>query len=195
MIIPNKDTFYRLAFEGKCGNTPKMWRSAVEFIKDTKKNKNSLYGVRSLKPMSSLCEYDLDKKGVISYIIKNRIPTEDRIITSIPENQDLLEHLECLQGEFTINSNLEFELYYTKKYGFMRKMLSKHGKIIYGKKALHLINMYCDSRSVDMIFNLFTQYSEPGKFPTIEFTCIPFGIERFGIDKSMNTIIWEVRHY
>lgn len=200
MQISSKIEFYRLAMNGLCGNTPKMWNNHVSFLMELHNPSiinmadyndivlDSNIGIRFLKVGHKITTPRINVEDIGYFLRKNNINDGEYIITRVPSNQEI-ERDDTLQGEIKYFSNGELCLYYTNVYGYLREKLSKHGKHAFGLTAKMLMQKYLDYNSYEDIMCLLDMY----KNSTIEFAFLPSGIKNFGIYKNRRTIIWEVR--
>lgn len=188
--IKTKQDFYRLTNQGLCGNTPRTWNSAEEFFQDFDGTADEKVGIRSLNISSPTCKSAVLVSELLSETVV--LHPGSFVITRIPARQD--EDFLCLQGEIGFVYE-ELQLHYTNKWGYMRKQLAEHGKYAKTLEALSLVKSYCDRKSQDMIWDLFSRFHLPKEDLTIEFTVFPEEIPRIGVFPDLNTLIWEVRHY
>lgn len=181
--ISTKRDFYRLASEGKCGNTPHIWMSVDDYWPDRKKFPEiSVRRLRVNKPVAPYTHY-----SEVREVVKGL--DGDYVINAIPfGNADTRRYI---QGELSF-INGEWTLYYTHQGGYMRKALKDSGTHALGWQVLRLLKNYCTPADYDDIFELFYRYTVAGEYPVIEFSVLAGHV---GIYQGRNTLIWEIRHF
>ena len=182
--IHNKRVFYDLAADGKCGNTPCMWRSVDKYWPHRELYPYvSVRRLRINKPVSPYTHFT-----ELAEVIQP-LPYDDYVINSIPlGNAD--DHRK-IQGELGwING--EWRLYYTHTGGYMRQALKDDGHHAHGWQALRLLRYHCTPADYDDLMELFDMYTVNGEYPVIEFSVLAGHV---GIYQDRNTLIWEIRHF
>jgi hypothetical protein len=181
MIIKTKREFYELARLGKCGNTLRTWGSVDEYRNDPNKSEYGCF--RSLIPSNSFRNPVIHCED-LSYSFP--VNCNNYIISEVPGPDDG----RIIQGELTW-ANGSWWLFCTFNERPMREALEKNGKHFYGANVIWNIRHHFSQNEYDDLTHLFYEYSEPGNYPTVEFSLMRKPMGRY----NSRLIIWEVRNY
>jgi hypothetical protein len=120
--------------------------------------------------------------------LSNYYPPGDRdyIVSEIPNPNDG----RIIQGELTWAANC-WQMFGTFNERPMREALEKNGKHFYGANVIWNIRHHFSQNEYDDLTHLFYEYSEPGNYPTVEFSLMRKPMGRY----NSRLIIWEVRNY
>lgn len=116
-------------------------------------------------------------------------PLGSYIISEVPPRKQQDPNRSSIQGELSWFDG-RWCLYYADRLGYMRDALKDRGKHAFGLQAKYLIQKYASPSGERMLFEVFEKFSQPGDYPIIEFTVVPYPIGRY----RMDVIIWEVRN-
>jgi len=183
MLIKTKRQYFELAQAGLAGNSPKIWNTPEEFLKESDAE---VVAIRNLIPGSKFTMYI--SREELEYNLKNsNLKVGNYYLTTPIPPKDYL-----LAGELGwLNGNWCF--WYTFVQAPMREALAKGGRHAYGYVAVwSLLQQYCTPADIEDLHSLFEQYTYLNHYPIIELTVTK---KDWGIFKNRNTLIWEVRHY
>lgn len=197
MLIPDKQTFYDLAFRGYCGNTPTMWGSLEEYMADPATRPGSEdIGIRSTSNAHRWCVpriWALDAQKKLDSL---GVTTGGYIVSAIPRGDQT--KWKTLQGELGFHPIAgEWVLTGALQGGYQRAILNDPNHMTHwaGFDALRVLRRHCDTPSYEGILELFDRYTVGCRYPVIEFAVFPEGAPHIGRLESWNTLIWEIRHY
>jgi hypothetical protein len=197
MLIPDKRTFYDLAFRRLCGNTPMMWASLSDFFNDQLPGgavpHPMMICLRATDNRHKWCMPQIHAGDAQGWLDAMGIVAGGYIISAIPPPHN--DRWGSLQGELSWDAvRGEWMMFCAEHGGYQRDILRMFGTESRGFDVVKMLKKHCDYDSFQDIMDLFDIYTEGTRYPTIEFAVFPSGAKRIGW-ANRNTLIWEIRHY
>ena len=188
LVAPkNKSEFKRMWQNGLLGNKIRSFDTVKEIFDS---DYNGPVTIRHKERNSPLCQYYVDQfclQEIFDDLRKGKSESEFFFNESAPDDKLVM------QGEVTRTSSGWHLFCSTEKLPMRKALAGKQAKHYSGAQVLPVLKHYCNSKSYEMLMELFDIYDKNCRGDcVIEFSCYSIKV---GEMPYHNTIIWEVRDY